>query len=195
MRGLPAFAKSTARQARVAKATARQGRVARAAAGNSVSEEKRPQARVSRSARKGIYGKTLRNLRKRSGRRQKYQSRAQRHAATVRAEPAACSRARQRRHSAFARLHALPALEQGDQGRIKHLPAASVQVPAASKIPASQEAGSRKLKAVHRLARSTSITPSTPRSDLITFCRCFTSLISTVMSMRPIWSDVLASTF
>ena len=35
------------------------------------------------------------------------------------------------------------------------------------------------------VARSTSSTPSTLRSDLITFCRCFTSLISTVMSIRP----------
>ena len=39
---------------------------------------------------------------------------------------------------------------------------------------------------LQRLARSTSTTPSTLRSDLITFCRCLTSLISTVMSIRPI---------
>ena len=33
-----------------------------------------------------------------------------------------------------------------------------------------------------------------PRSDLITFCRCFRSLISTVMSIRPRWSSTVAST-
>ena len=43
-------------------------------------------------------------------------------------------------------------------------------------------------------ARSTSTTPSTDLSDLITFCRCFTSLISTVMSMRPICESTVAST-
>ena len=42
---------------------------------------------------------------------------------------------------------------------------------------------------VHRLryaraVRSTPSTPSTPLIDLITFSRCFTSRISTVMSMR-----------
>ena len=45
--------------------------------------------------------------------------------------------------------------------------------------------GSRSLVR-QRPARSTSTTPAMLRSDLITFCRCLTSLISTVMSMRPI---------
>ena len=44
-------------------------------------------------------------------------------------------------------------------------------------------------------ARSTASTPSTLRSDLITFSRCFMSLISTVMLIRPRWSScVVAST-
>ena len=38
---------------------------------------------------------------------------------------------------------------------------------------------------VRAAERSTSSTPSTPRSSLITFSRCFTSLISTAMLMRP----------
>ena len=44
--------------------------------------------------------------------------------------------------------------------------------------------------------RSTPITPSTARSDLITFSRCLRSLISTVMSIRACWSSsVRASMF
>ena len=43
-------------------------------------------------------------------------------------------------------------------------------------------------------ARSTSSTPSTPRSDLITFSRCFMSLISTVMPIVAwVESPVVAS--
>ena len=38
---------------------------------------------------------------------------------------------------------------------------------------------------VRAAERSTSSTPSTPLSSLITFSRCFTSLISTAMLMRP----------
>ncbi len=39
--------------------------------------------------------------------------------------------------------------------------------------------------AYYRTDRSTPSTPSTDFSDFITFSRCFRSLISTVMSMRP----------
>ena len=52
------------------------------------------------------------------GRRPQHQPRAQRHAAPVRAEPPARPRAGERRHPAPARLHALPALGQGRQGRL-----------------------------------------------------------------------------
>ena len=64
-----------------------------------------------------IDGETLRNLRKGPGRRPQHQPRAQRDPAPVRAEPAARPRDGQRRHPPAARLHALPPVEQGRQGR------------------------------------------------------------------------------
>ncbi len=64
------------------------------------------------------YGKTLRTLRKRPGRRAECQPRAQRDAAPVRTKPSARPRDGERRRSSTARLHAVSALRQGRQGRL-----------------------------------------------------------------------------
>lgn len=83
-------------------------------------------------------GKTLRALRKGPRRGPEYQPRAQRDGAPVRAEPSARPRHGQRRDPPAARVHALPPIEQGHQGRIAVRQAVSSPAAPAAIGPYSQ---------------------------------------------------------
>ena len=53
--------------------------------------------------------------------------------------------------------------------------------------PDQPSRGRRRLRYPWRIIRSTSRTPETPRITLMMRCRCFRSVISTVMLIRPWW--------
>jgi hypothetical protein len=75
-------------------------------------------ARSRGAIRDDHHGKTLRNLRKRACGGPQHQPRAQRHGASLRAEPSARPRTREWRDPPAPSLHPVPPFEQGDQGRI-----------------------------------------------------------------------------